>query len=1398
MRFGVAIGLLLVAAFAVAKGQEGWQVGQPWTGGMGITRTIAELRASALQENPRQKAEAPEEKVQRNLLPNPDAPAVSQWPPVKALAGAATATPLKLGRSWDGPNLAVCNVFPPDSMGAVGPSQFLACENARIRLYSKAGVLQGLDEDTQVFFQSVIRSGFVTTDPRVRYDPLSQRWFVVMIDFERNVLSPNDVLLAVSSGPILKDDSSFTFFKFQFDLVGPTPNVDTGLFLDQPSLGIDNNALYIGGNIFTSGGAFKNTSAFVVRKSSVLGAGPIVVTAFRGLIDSNNNGMYTPVGVEDYDASATSGLFLGTDGKSASQIDFRQIADPGGTPSISPTIALTVPITASPDQVATSGGVTVDANDDRITHAELKLNKLTGKKSLWTSHHILVNSQGIGSPTGDRVGTRWYEIDASGTAPVLLQSGTVFDSASTKPKSYWMGAIGMSGRGTVAFASTSAGLAEHLEISMAGRASGDPLGILSTPTVIQPSSFDYFGGRWGDYSYVSVDPADDMTLWTVQEYCDATNDWCTRIIQLLGAPPPTPVNISPNVVARGTSTTLSLTADTSNGRSFFDPGRGFPNHILAFFSGAPGVKVTWLGFVDAGRLKMNITVDPAAPTGFRNLTIYNPDGQATAIDNFLTIVPTSGTYLSQVSVNPFSVFGGNPGTGTVTLTNATATAATVQLASGSSSLVLPPSASVPANSSTGTFPITTSTVTTPTPVTVFGTFNGFSQSCNVTVEPPGVTSVAINPLSMVGGAPATGQATVGVATASGQTVRLTSSNPAAATVPSTVGVAGSSTMSSTFQVTTFGVATSTQVTITASENGIAASHSITLLPASLSKLQPSKTTLTGGDVITLFAALNGKAPQGGAVVTLVSTHPELLAVPSSTTVPFNSVNGPILSITSNGPITATSVTVTGTYSGISKTAVFQINPPVLSSLVLSPTTLPGGQASFGSVNLSGNVVGGNVTVTLSSTNKDLADPGTSATIFSGSNSNGVLVKTNNVAANTNVTITASLGSISKPVVLTLTPPTLDGVNLPNSIAGGDIANGTVTINGNAPPSGLTIAMSYGSLVSGPRSVFIGGGQDFTPLAVTTSGVSVNTKTTVSATFGGVTKTHNMTLTPPTLASISTNGSTTVGGGQSVSASVNLDGVAPNGGVVVQLRSTNTALAQVQSSVTIPASAKSAPITITTSAVTSQQNVSIVGTLGTTSQQLDLTLVTLALSSLQVVPSSVVYGGSAQGTVTVAGTVPSNGATITLSTNNNAAILPQTVTVPFGKKSVNFTVNTQAPQFTSTFQIFASFNGQTINADFTVQVPFVTVLLFQPSTVKGGNPSTATIGINVAAPKGGFVIGLSTDNTNVATVPSTVTIPEGQTQTTFPVTTKPVTVQTTVNIKATVNGSNTTSGLTVTP
>jgi len=96
----------------------------------------------------------------------------------------------------------------------------------------------------------------------------------------------------------------------------------------------------------------------------------------------------------------------------------------------------------------------------------------------------------------------------------------------------------------------------------------------------------------------------------------------------------------------------------------------------------------------------------------------------------------------------------------------------------------------------------------------------------------------------------------------------------------------------------------------------------------------------------------------------------------------------------------------------------------------------------------------------------------------------------------------------------------------------------------------------------------------------------------------------------------------------------------------------------------------------------------------------------------------------------------------------------------------------------------------------VLYPLVQKVTISPSFVVGGESVTGTVTIDQNAPAGGVVVDLSSNNTNWATVPDTVTIPEGQGAQTFTITTIPVTSNSNVTITATLNKIDASADLSV--
>ncbi|MFZ0821984.1 MAG: immunoglobulin domain-containing protein, partial [Candidatus Acidiferrales bacterium] len=241
-----------------------------------------------------------------------------------------------------------------------------------------------------------------------------------------------------------------------------------------------------------------------------------------------------------------------------------------------------------------------------------------------------------------------------------------------------------------------------------------------------------------------------------------------------------------------------------------------------------------------------------------------------------TQVTLSGTYngsqntsltvnppvISSVSVNPTSVTGGTGSTGTVTLNAAAPTGgAVVTLSSSNTSVAsVPASVTVAAGATTATFPVSTSAIGTATQVTLTGTYNG-SQNTSLTVNPPVISSVSVNPTSVSGGTGSTGTVTLNAAAPTGgAVVTLTSSNTSVASVPASVTVAAGA-ISANFPVSTVAVSTTVQVNFTASFGGSKANTSISVLAgAPIIVTQPLSTTVNVGQTATFTVVATGAAP----------------------------------------------------------------------------------------------------------------------------------------------------------------------------------------------------------------------------------------------------------------------------------------------------------------------------------------------------------------------------------------------------------------------------------------------------------------------------------------------------------------------------------------------------------
>lgn len=195
---------------------------------------------------------------------------------------------------------------------------------------------------------------------------------------------------------------------------------------------------------------------------------------------------------------------------------------------------------------------------------------------------------------------------------------------------------------------------------------------------------------------------------------------------------------------------------------------------------------------------------------------------------------------------------------------------------------------------------------------------------------------------------------------------------------------------------------------------------------------------------------------------------------------------------------------------------------------------------------------------------------------------------------------------------------------PTSVNGGSASTGTVTLSGSAPSGGALVYLSSNmSAATVPASVTVSAGTASATFTASTSSVSSSIQDTITATYGGATKTALLTVTPATTATLSsvTLNPPSVNGGTSSAGTVTLSGPAPSGGAVVSLSSSGSA-ATVPASVTVGAGATSATFAVDTSAVTTATPITITASYGGATKTASLTV------------NPVTTGGTPAGTYTL--------------------------------------------------------------------------------------------------------------------------------------------------------------------
>jgi len=208
-------------------------------------------------------------------------------------------------------------------------------------------------------------------------------------------------------------------------------------------------------------------------------------------------------------------------------------------------------------------------------------------------------------------------------------------------------------------------------------------------------------------------------------------------------------------------------------------------------------------------------------------------------------------------------------------------------------------------------------------------------------------------------------------------------------------------------------------------------------------------------------------------------------------------------------------------------------------------------------------------------------------------------------------------------------------------------------------------------------------------------------------------------------------------------------------------------------ITIPAGQTSATFSLPTLGVAQNVTANITATLLKFTLQQTGNVDVASLSTLSFNPQHVPGGSSSTGTVSLNGLAGSS-ITVSVDGDKDAGFtgVPVTLTIPAQSQTATFTIGTPiAPAVaqlncTATMLAQGNYAAGTATATLFIDSYNLTNFSIDNSEIPSGGVANGTVTIAQPAPAGGVIVNIATSNALIASVPSSVTIAQGQTSGTF--------------------------------
>lgn len=403
---------------------------------------------------------------------------------------------------------------PPDPELAVGPDHVIAVVNTSFQIYDKTGTALTVPIPFATFLSGLAACTGVF-DPNAVYDEETGR-FILGIDADGT-----DYCFAVAA----TNNPVGSWYLYSFQTAGPSE------FFDFPHLGVGDEALFVGANMFDPA-VFLDSRAWAVEKAPLLTGG--AATVVMKTVSVSGDGTPQPANLHGYLTGTWpppgQPHYIMTEVFDGANHTVWSWSDPFGANLLvnEGTVDLEAAsgVTANfPVNVPQSGMGSVQANDWRGHQTEYR------NGHLWTAQTIACNP---GGPTVDCV--RWAEIDPAppgGGAATVVQAGVFASSGQYR----FFPSLAVNDCGDMAIGYSRSSNSTFPGAFVNGRLFTDPPGTVGTEATLQAGlvnyqAFDPSPRRWGDYTGMTIAP-DGTTFWYLGEYSRITGQpsgrWATRI-----------------------------------------------------------------------------------------------------------------------------------------------------------------------------------------------------------------------------------------------------------------------------------------------------------------------------------------------------------------------------------------------------------------------------------------------------------------------------------------------------------------------------------------------------------------------------------------------------------------------------------------------------------------------------------------------------------------------------------------------------------------------------------------------------------------------------------------------------------------------------------------------------